>query len=136
MSGLIKNIFDTTISGLERQMDLTYARNQALTSNIANATTPQYRAVDVNFGLELERAFNKAEEPLLRTNKNHMDVSSLEGPHTVADYSGVTRADGNNVDLDLQMGRLASNSSAYGGAVNLIRKKLGLIRTAIREAGR
>ncbi len=136
MARFIDNIFDRTLNGLQRQLDLTWHRNQALTSNIANAETPQYRAVDVNFGNELARAFDRQASPMAKTNGQHLDLSAEQGSFTVADNSGLTKPDGNNVDIDLQMGRLASNSSAYGNAANLVKKKLGLIRNAIREAGR
>lgn len=136
MATFINNIFDRTISGLQRQLDLTFQRNQAITSNIANAETPQYRAVDVNFGKELERAFDRQSSPVTKTSPGHMDLSREQGSYLVADMSGLTKPDGNNVDIDLQMGRLASNSSAYGNAATLVKKKLSLIRNAIRDAGR
>jgi flagellar basal body rod protein FlgB len=54
----------------------------------------------------------------------------------VPDESGMTKPDGNNVDIDLQMGRLAQNSGDYANAAKLIRRQLGLIRTAIRTGER
>jgi len=136
MARLVEGLFDKTLRGLERQLDLTWQRNQAISSNIANAETPRYTAIDVNFGRELDKAFQSQAASLQKTNAKHVDTASLEGSHIVADYSGVTKPDGNNVDIDLQMGRLASNSSAFVNATNVVRKKLGLLRLAIREAGR
>jgi flagellar basal-body rod protein FlgB len=136
MAGFINNIFDRTLSGLQRQLDLTWQRGQAITSNIANAETPQYRAVDVNFGKELERAFERQASPIMKTNGKHMDLSAEQGSYLVGDLSGLTKPDGNNVDIDLQMGRLSSNSSAYGNAATLVKKKLSFIRNAIRDSGR
>lgn len=136
MAGFINNIFDRTLSGLQRQLDLTWQRNEAITSNIANAETPQYRAVDVNFGNELARAFESQSSPMTKTNGKHLDLTAEQGSFVVADSSGLTKPDGNNVDIDLQMGRLASNGSAYGNAANLVKRKLNFIRNAIREAGR
>lgn len=136
MAGFINNIFDRTLNGLQRQLDLTWQRNEAITSNIANAETPQYRAVDVNFGNELAQAFERQASPLMKTNGQHLDLTAEQGSFVVADISGLTKPDGNNVDIDLQMGRLASNGSTYGNAANLVKKKLSLLRNAIREAGR
>lgn len=136
MAGFINNIFDRTLNGLQRQLDLTWQRNEAITSNIANAETPQYRAVDVNFGKELDRAFQRQSSPLMKTDGKHLDLTAEQSSFVVSDLSGLTKPDGNNVDIDLQMGRLASNGSAYGNAANLVKKKLNLLRNAIREAGR
>jgi flagellar basal body rod protein FlgB len=41
--------------------------------------------------------------------------------------------DGNNVDLDLQMGRLAYNTLTYTRAAALTQKKLGGLSEKIRQ---
>lgn len=134
---LLDTLFDRSVTGLSRTMDLTWKRNQALSANIANAETPQYRAIDVSFGNELERAFQAQENPAESgvTNVGHMDLTGkADTSKLVRDLSGPTKPDGNNVDLDLQMGRLAQNSGDYANAARLIRRQIGLLRTAIRES--
>ena len=132
---LLDTLFDRTVSGLNKTMDLTWRRNQALSSNIANAETPQYRAIDVSFGQELERAFDVSSPDIGVTDRNHVSISgNNDSSEVVNDLSGATKPDGNNVDLDLQMGRLAQNSGDYMNAARLIRRQIGLLRTAIREA--
>jgi flagellar basal-body rod protein FlgB len=133
---ILDGLFDRTMSGLSRTMDLTWERNKAITSNIANAETPQYRAIDVSFGNELEKAFMESNEPSAsRTNPRHLDVAgNSQQAKVLNDLSGATKPDGNNVDIDLQMGRLAHNSGEYANAARLIKRQLGLIRTAIRES--
>ncbi len=130
---LLDNLFDKSVTGLSKSMDLTWKRNQALAANIANAETPQYRAVDVTFGKELERAFGNSSESVMQTNSQHLDVSQNQSSRFVPDYSGQTKPDGNNVDIDLQMGRLTQNSGDFMNAARLIRRQIGLIKTAIRE---
>lgn len=130
---LLDNLFDRSVTGLSKSMDLTWKRNQALASNIANAETPQYRAVEVTFGKELERAFGNTNESVMRTNAQHLDVGQNQSSRFVPDYSGQTKPDGNNVDIDLQMGRLAQNSGDFMNAARLIRRQIGLIKNAIRE---
>ena len=130
---LLDTIFDRTVTGLSKAMDLTWKRNDALAGNIANAETPQYRAVDVTFGKELERAFGHNNETVFRTQSEHLDVGQNQSSRYIQDGSGITKPDGNNVDIDLQMGRLASNSGDYASAARLIKRQIGLIRTAIRE---
>jgi flagellar basal-body rod protein FlgB len=131
---MLDSIFDRTVSGLTKAMDLAWKRNEAIAANIANAETPQYRAVDLNFGSELERAFNSTEpQDLLRTDSKHLDITNKSEAKLVADYSGTTKADGNNVDIDMQMVSLADNSGDFAKAAQLIRRQIGLVRTAIRE---
>lgn len=133
---LLDTLFDRSVSGLSRTMDLTWKRNQALSANIANAETPQYRAIDVSFGGELQRAFKEQDAANLagRTDPGHIPLTgSTDSSKLVKDLSGSTKPDGNNVDIDLQMGRLAQNSGDYANAARLIRRQIGLLRTAIRE---
>ncbi len=132
---ILDTLFDRTVTGLSKSMDLTYQRNRAITSNIANAETPQYRAIDVTFGSELERAFKEEGYSADRTDPRHLGLDGKpQDAQAVKDLSGVTKPDGNNVDIDLQMGRLAQNSGDYANAARLIRRQIGLLRTAIRES--
>lgn len=133
---IVDRIFDRTYPGLVKAMDLTAKRNEAIVSNISNAETPQYRAVDLDFAGELERAFGANTEVMTKTNPKHMDLVSSSSAHFVSDMSGATKDDGNNVDIDIQMGQLAYNSGRYSGAANLMRKKLAMLKMAIRESGR
>lgn len=136
MSDLLGKIFGETLPGLQKVLSLTMRRNEALVSNIANSETPGYRAVDLNFSNELKKAFNQNSSSLTLTNSKHMDTSDTSGAHIVSDFSGATKADGNNVDIDIQMGRLTFNSGRYSMAANLMRKQLTLLKQAIREGNR
>lgn len=136
MTEIIDKVFGPTFPGLKKALDLRWKRNEALTSNIANAETPGYRAVDVNFGSELDKAFQSNNSQLQKTNSRHIDLTSESRSHVVADNSGVMKADGNNVDLDLQMGRLSLNSGKYSSTASLVRKKIQIMRMAIRQSMR
>ena len=135
MANLLDGIYSRTIPGLIKAMDMSFRRNEAIVSNIANAETPGYRAVDMDFNKELEQAFGEDTSQLLKTNSKHMDTAAAGGSaHMIADVSGATKPDGNNVDIDLQMGRLAYNAGRYSIAANLMRKKLGFVKEAIRAS--
>jgi flagellar basal-body rod protein FlgB len=137
MAGIIDKIFDSSMQGLHKNMDMTMKRSEALLSNIANAETPGYRAVDVNFGSELDKAFERQSGALIKTNDKHMNIGANTGvAHIVADNTGTMRKDGNNVDIDLQMAKMAKNKGSFNGSAAMIRKKLHMIRQAIRFAQR
>lgn len=136
MADLLSKVLERTTPGLEKALDLQWRRHEAISSNIANAETPLYRAVDVSFENELSRAFDASGQSMLKTNPKHMDSSGSMTAHTINDLSGVTKPDGNNVDIDIQMGKLAYNSGQYTNATNILRKQLGVLRRMISEAGR
>ena len=136
MGDFIDKIFDRTVPAITRSLDLYWKRGEALTSNIANAETPGYRAVDVDFAGALEKAFQGQNGDVRMTNEKHLDLQSKGNAHFVADLTGMTKPDGNNVDLDIQMGKLAGNAGKYSQGASLIRKKLQMMRMAIRYAQR
>jgi flagellar basal-body rod protein FlgB len=130
----LDSIFDRTVGGLSKAMDLSWRKNKVLTANVANAETPKYKAVSLQFGSELEQAFQRqAPEQMMRTDPKHLEISTASTAKYSADLSGVTKPDGNNVDIDRQMVALSQNSSDYANAAQLIRRQIGLVRTAIRE---
>lgn len=129
----IDKLLGPTIQGLERLLDLSWRRGQAINANIANAETPQYRAVDLDFGRELDEVFGTKSSSLEKTNPLHQDIGGSSNAKLVSDLSGATKMDGNNVDLDLQMGRLAYNTLTYTRAAALTQKKLGGLSEKIRQ---
>jgi flagellar basal-body rod protein FlgB len=129
----IDKLLGPTIQGLERLLDLSWRRGQAINANIANAETPQYRAVDLDFGRELDEAFGSKSSSLEKTSPLHQDIGGGSNAKLVSDLSGATKMDGNNVDLDLQMGRLAYNTLTYTRAAALTQKKLGGLSEKIRQ---
>jgi flagellar basal-body rod protein FlgB len=131
---ILDSLFDRTVNGLTKAMDLSWRKNEAIVSNIANAETPQYRAVKLDFGSELDRAFGEnSSEEIVRTDTQHLDLTNKEHAKLVPDFRGATKADGNNVDIDLQMSTLAQNGGDYANAAQLIRRQIGLVRSAIRD---
>ena len=126
-------IFDNVFSALEKSMDIRYKRHAVLTGNVANADTPGYHAREVDFAGELNRVIHgSGPEALVKTNPRHMDTSTDSAAHTILDESGAIGADGNNVDLDIQLGKVSSNSRSYQSALSLYDMKLRLLRLAAR----
>jgi flagellar basal-body rod protein FlgB len=123
-------LFDPTFQAIEKKLDLSMRRHAVLSGNIANNETPNYIARDLSFSKEIEKALGTHKEELVRTNSNHIDMSKLTGEHIYMDNSMAIGADGNNVDLDIQMGKLAGNSRDYSGALNLLAVKLRMLKSA------
>jgi flagellar basal-body rod protein FlgB len=130
---LVSSLYERTFEGLEKAMHLQLRRHEALSANVANAETPQYRAVELTFGGELKRAFHKEPSSLIKTDKKHLDLVADSSAHLIQDLSGATKGDGNNVDIDLQMAKLNSNLSKYLGAAQLIQAKFRGIKNLLRE---
>lgn len=111
------NAFDY-INVLEKAADASWARNNALASNIANVDTPNYKRVDVSFEEELARAlhynkFEPVDKKVSDFNKKHSGDFKFK---TYVDDAELSyRLDGNNVDMDTENVYLAENQLKYQG---------------------
>ncbi|HZT30554.1 MAG TPA: flagellar basal body protein [Bryobacteraceae bacterium] len=108
-------MLDRIAGALECYMDLLSLRQRLTTANIANADTPGYKTVDLDFASEFRRA--------------------LEGvpPRPVEVPGLTTRNDGNNVSLDRESRQLAENAMRFSAASNLLRSQIRMVRSAIEE---
>lgn len=101
---------------LEKILDVASARQKILASNIANAETPGYRAKDINFAQELGRALDgKETKPV-----------TFDAPTTMPSK------DGNTVNIEIEMGKVAENTMTYETAVQLLGMKIRMIKDVVR----
>ena len=130
-------IFSDTISLLERSLNLRSLQHRVLASNIANMDTPNYKAVEIAVAEEMGRNQDSAAGiQLVRTQTGHLPLK-----HNPADSVNLKvakptqfslRGDGNTVDLDRTMGRLAENTLLYKTVAQLISQKFSGLKKAIR----
>jgi flagellar basal-body rod protein FlgB len=131
------SLFDETIATLQKSLNVGSLRHKVLTSNIANIDTPNYKAFEVV--MEDVRKHNsrlKGPIELVRTRPRH-----LSGRHSASNPIKIEavdspgnnfRADGNTVDLDRTMGKLAENTLLYRTAAQIIRRKFQGLKNAIQ----
>jgi flagellar basal-body rod protein FlgB len=106
-------MLDPLSTKLEHYLTLVSQRQRLVASNIANADTPGYRTLDIDFDAELNNALAGA-------------------PVTPKEVSGLTlKNDSNNVDLDRESRLLAENALRFNVAANLIHSKLKVLKMAI-----
>ena len=131
-------LFGSTILMLEKLLDFQSERHSILSTNVANIDTPGYKGCDLRFSDELKKAVgSRGGMPLERTNERHLplkmsNLKNVSG-RLVPTNDTVHRLDGNTVDLDKEMSKLAENSLYYNTAAQIVSKKLRGIKTAISE---
>ncbi len=129
-------VFNKTFDLLEKTLDVSHVRHKALTSNIANAETPGYKAKDVNFETELKRQLGSvgAGVRVQRTHPGHIAVGKAGSlPIRAIDSpSGSAGLDGNSVNLETEMVRLAENTIRYEIAAKLMKRKFAGLMNAIK----
>lgn len=125
-------IYDTTFDLLQRAMDVRIKRHAVLSSNVANSETPNYKARELDFAGELNKVLTQKTENVEKTNTMHMDLDENSSSHVILDNSGAVGADGNNVDLDISMGKLGENVRAYSNAATWLGVQLRLLKNVTK----
>jgi flagellar basal-body rod protein FlgB len=130
-------IFDGTISRLQKSLNVRSVQHQVLSSNVANADTPNYKAFEVAVDEELRKLdTGKARIQLARTQSRHLPVGRAEVDRVTLRNSPAPalslRADGNTVDLDRTMGDLSENTIKYKTSAQLIGMKFKSLLNAIQ----
>ena len=109
------NIFNH-INMLKTTADASWKRNEVLSNNIANNTTPGFKRKDVAFEDQLKREINK------RGYRN-LDLSRVNSRIYTDSANFSYRLDGNNVDVDNEGVRLAANQLKYNGLIQIMNQK-------------
>jgi flagellar basal-body rod protein FlgB len=107
---------DSRITALQQALSGLARRQQAIAGNVANVDTPGYRRQDVSFEATLHQGGDGTR--LATTSAGHVAVapageSLLRSLTGGPERSSTGRNDGNNVDIDYEMTRLAETSLRY-----------------------
>lgn len=119
---------------MQRALDGSWNRHEILANNVANAETPGYKRVEYDFQKQLLKEFSKVDAPRI-TDARHLLGTTGRGTFTEQDLSSIT-ADGNSVDIDKEMGEVATNTLYYEAVSAQLTSYLGLLRKAITEGRR
>lgn len=133
------SLFDSTIGGLNAAMNFRLANQNLISSNIANADTPGYKAQKMEFEAALKDALNVSGRLQMEATDPEHFSQSLEGriePMIYDNPNGVMNLDGNTVDRSSEMVTMAENELQYNAATEALRRKLGLLKYAINEGGK
>lgn len=119
---------------LKSAADASWTREQALTNNIANVDTPNYKRQDVEFSSYLKSALEQAGTPgsTLTQKVRDLDTSSITS-RTYTDNSTLSyRIDGNNVDLSTENVELASEQLNYSALVDSMNSEFTRMKSVLK----
>lgn len=137
----MSDIFDKTTRGLAATLNMRQLRHNIISSNVANAETPNYHAKKLDFEEALGRALDVDNlRGLSVTHDEHFPISGNGVPGVRPDIyenpEGAINNDGNTVDLEREMTALTENNLLYKSALQLINKKMAALKYAATEGGR
>lgn len=105
---------------LRRSLDAAAIRHRVLSQNLANINTPGYQRLDVRFEDLLDERIG---------DDRRLSTGALSEVHV--DPDAQPRADGNSVDVDIELAEVNKNSLAAQTYIQILASKLQIMRTAI-----
>ena len=141
---MLEHLFSGTIRALEKSAQLRMVRQGYLASNIANAETPNYRAVDIDFRATMEQVLPNQAGPapvLLRSDPGHFPLDGSRKPEgkriVFADSDSYPIGnDSNSVNLESEMAKMQENTLLFTATTQLLAKKLKGLSNVIDSTSR
>lgn len=126
---------DTAFRFYQNALDLRAYRQQLLASNIANADTPNYKAVDIDFARALQGAQEaRGQLPLSTTAPGHLHGRPSNPLDARVMYRAAVQPsiDGNTVDTDIEMAQFSDNALHYQAALTFMSGRIKTLMSAIQ----
>lgn len=118
--------FDKTMQYLSAGIYYSGLRHKAIANNIANINTPNYKAMDIAFGEQLET--------LMKSANIEADISNLPPPsYILTPYLSDQRpsVELNTVDIDQEQVKLTQNTLFHNSCLQLLSSKLRILKSSI-----
>lgn len=105
-------------------------RNDLLASNIANAATPNFKARDIDFAAELQKA--SVSGPMQTSNARHFVSSAGVTRDTLYRDPVNPSLDGNTVELAVEQMQFSENTLRYHASLQFLNRKISGLMSAMR----
>jgi flagellar basal-body rod protein FlgB len=118
-------IFPKTLAIVEKAMDARMANQRLVASNLANIDTPGYHAQRLDFEATMQNVLAQVEAAT-----DASQIGALK-PVIYTSSAPSRSLDGNNVDVDEEMGELTTNKLVYTLASKMIADKFGQMNSVV-----
>lgn len=124
---------DLSYDLVKKALDVSSLRQRAISSNLANINTPNYKGNKVEFEGLLAKAIENIS--LEKTHERHFGISKIEDIEPIEKKRNTTTLNdnGNNVDIDLEMTELAANEIYYSILTRQLNSKLSSLNYVINR---
>ncbi|MBA3755729.1 MAG: flagellar basal body rod protein FlgB [Nitrosomonas sp.] len=133
------NKLDKELNFHHQALSLRAARQELLSSNVANADTPNFKAKDIDFASVLNEKLSPTTRPntvnLNTTSPSHINSATQGGVGDSILYRVPLQpsADGNTVDMDAERTRFADNAIKYDASITFITNEFRNLTLAMQE---
>jgi flagellar basal-body rod protein FlgB len=138
MNGSVGAVGDA-LSFQAEALKLRSYRQELLAANIANADTPNYKAVDFDFAQALRNATSSTTAQanpaaLATTDPAHQSGRGVAAGQPTLLYHQPSQSslDGNSVEMDVERAKFADNTVRYEAALTLLNSKIKSLLSVIQ----
>lgn len=125
------NAFDY-INVLDKAADASWKRQELISNNIANQSTPGYKRQDIDFESQLQKELRNSRYTSVDEKVSNLKLSRLNG-RQYTDYGDYSyRLDENNVDPEMEQVYLASNQMKYEGLINSLTTEFSNLKSVMK----
>ena len=122
---------------MKKSLDFQTSRHLLIANNISNVDTPGYKASDINFEKQLREVLNMPGKLALKTtHQKHLGPSNMAIKNLAPEpfeLDDAAKSNGNNVNIDNEMIKLAENQIMYSAVTQLMMKRGSTVRSAVTE---
>jgi len=126
--------FDKALGSHEQALMIQARRTSAISSNIANADTPGYKARDIDFRQALKNSQGDMLK-LQKTSTSHIASVGVDSKGMQLQYRIPSQPslDGNTVDLDMEKSAYSENAVRYQTTLHFLTRKFRGMINAFKE---
>jgi flagellar basal-body rod protein FlgB len=116
----------------ERALQVKSARLEMISTNIANADTPHFKARDIDFGAVLA-GVTMTETAMQSTHRTHFaEGASIDPSGTRFRVPFNSSFDGNTVEMHVEQAHYGKAAADYQATLSFLENRIGSIRKALK----
>lgn len=121
----------------QEALNLRARRQEVLSSNIAHADTPNYKARDIDFSSTLTQAVERGRQSvsLATTSSRHLagEATVMNDAELLYRVPTQSSIDGNTVDMDAERINFAENAVRYESSLTVLSGRIKSMLSAIQQ---
>lgn len=120
------------VPSFQKYLDLSAYRHKLVSGNVANASTPGYRAKDIDFEKEFQKATGKTNHlEGVTTRPGHIALGSHPQKPPKLEQDKVQEGEMNSVDIDREVSNMTQNELLYTIGARMLQRRFEGLKTAI-----
>jgi flagellar basal-body rod protein FlgB len=125
------NVLDKFLQPSGAALQLRHKRMEILSSNIANAATPGYKARDLDFSTAYTNALTGS-GALEKSSPLHLSVAGAGAADVKFRTPNSASLDGNTVELHVEQLQFSENAMRYEASLNFLSDRINGLRKALK----